>query len=85
MNKSRKVVLFATMVVVFGIGFFSGAVFEQRKRVAQKEAFVNKVSKINPTIEFWREGYLHRDTALQRISDHKDCTFELKSIIGDIY
>lgn len=81
-----KICLFAaTITVLLSIGFFSGAIFEQQKRIKQEKKFVQLFKKVTPTIRFWEEGYMRRDTALTRISNHKDCTDELRSIIGDIY
>lgn len=79
---------FVVCVLTFGVGFFTGGIVEQTKRIQNisdnkkvKEKFIQSKDLIN----FWEHGYMKRDSALQKISTHKDCTFELKSIIGEIY
>ena len=84
---SRKVVIFFTVSLLLIIGFFSGAIYEQQERISYDKTnseLYFELRKERKDCYFWKEGYLKRDTALQEISAHKDCTFELKTIIGNI-
>lgn len=88
MNSIEKSVYLTVCLLMFMIGIFSGLIFEKDKRVQNisdnkkvKEMFVHS----KDLIEFWEHGYMKRDSSLRKISNHRDCTFELKSIIGEIY
>jgi len=73
---------------MLAIGFFSGSIFERNGY-----SFYGKTNKDlcievelkNDTLNFFRDGYLLRDSVINEISESKECTFEIRSIIGGIY
>jgi len=66
------------------IGFFLGCLVQKNNVIKDNAKHKVEMKKACDDIEFWKEGYLSRDSALQKISNHKKTPFEIKSIIGDI-
>ena len=91
MENNKKIdrwVNFFCGVALLLIGFFCGSIFEQGERIS----YDNNNSKLSRqtvvqkrSIDWWKEGYLNRDSALTKISNHKHCTNEIRGIIADIY
>ena len=87
MTKVDKWVNFFCGATLLLIGFFSGVTYE-RTKIRQYEStnaeLGREVVLQGRSIAWWKDGYMRRDSALHRISEHKDCTFKLKNIIGDV-
>jgi len=87
MTRVDKAFWVITCVICLWIGFFSGSIFEQTSFgyvVENNKAVADSLSASQDMVVFLRSGYLDRDSVLQEISSHKDCTFKIKSIIGSL-
>ncbi len=88
MTKIDKIFTAIIFVIILVIGLFFGAVFQQDKEALLDSQIENLTFKLNTQVdstEYWKQRWHKQDTVLHKISDHKECAFEIKSIIGEIY
>jgi len=87
MRKVDNWVNFFCALVLLLIGFFSGSTYERNKIQEYENTNAELGREIvlqERSIAWWKDGYMRRDSALHNIPNHKDCTFNLRNIIGDI-
>lgn len=76
------------MIILFTIaGFLCGVLHEGENTISKDKEIDQLKIHLSAKAEsqnYWRERFRAQDKILQRISNHKECTFGVRSIIGDL-
>lgn len=86
-NKIDNIVMGVMIVMSLVIGGFAGSKMEQDVEstlVQQVYDVKGELRKEMKEVDYWKHRWEKQDTILHRISAHKECTFNIRSIIGDL-